>query len=48
MPEDLFAGTIRPKTQTHNKNLFPLYDETFTMYVVNINLIKVLKFKLCI
>ncbi|XP_077293918.1 C2 and C2B_Munc13-like domain-containing protein staccato isoform X3 [Arctopsyche grandis] len=31
MPEDLFAGTIRPKTQTHNKNLFPLYDETFTI-----------------
>lgn len=31
LPEDKFNGVAKPKTQTHNKNLFPLYDETFTM-----------------
>lgn len=28
-PEDTFANVTKPKTQTHNKNLFPLYDEMF-------------------
>ncbi|XP_041980361.1 protein unc-13 homolog 4B isoform X3 [Aricia agestis] len=28
-PEDAFANIEKPKTQTHNKNLFPLYDEMF-------------------
>lgn len=28
-PEDLFANVVKPKTQTHSKNLFPLYDEMF-------------------
>ncbi|KAH9630501.1 hypothetical protein HF086_000714 [Spodoptera exigua] len=29
LPEDSFANVQKPKTQTHNKNLFPLYDEIF-------------------
>ncbi|CAH2047152.1 unnamed protein product, partial [Iphiclides podalirius] len=29
LPEDLFTNVVKPKTQTHNKNLFPLYDEMF-------------------
>ncbi|XP_063362418.1 protein unc-13 homolog 4B isoform X3 [Cydia amplana] len=29
LPEDSFANVMKPKTQTHNKNLFPLYDEMF-------------------
>ncbi|KAM3965051.1 C2 and C2B_Munc13-like domain-containing protein staccato isoform 2-T2 [Aphomia sociella] len=29
LPEDTFANVAKPKTQTHNKNLFPLYDEMF-------------------
>ncbi|KAL4716125.1 hypothetical protein ACJJTC_013902 [Scirpophaga incertulas] len=29
LPEDTFANVEKPKTQTHNKNLFPLYDEMF-------------------
>ncbi|XP_060801529.1 protein unc-13 homolog 4B isoform X2 [Amyelois transitella] len=29
LPEDTFANIVKPKTQTHNKNLFPLYDEMF-------------------
>ncbi|KAJ8723334.1 hypothetical protein PYW08_003246 [Mythimna loreyi] len=29
LPEDSFANVQKPKTQTHNKNLFPLYDEMF-------------------
>ncbi|XP_075975493.1 C2 and C2B_Munc13-like domain-containing protein staccato isoform X3 [Anticarsia gemmatalis] len=29
LPEDAFANVAKPKTQTHNKNLFPLYDEMF-------------------
>ncbi|XP_059057517.1 protein unc-13 homolog 4B isoform X2 [Achroia grisella] len=29
LPEDTFANVVSPKTQTHNKNLFPLYDEVF-------------------
>ncbi|XP_048485356.1 protein unc-13 homolog 4B isoform X3 [Plutella xylostella] len=31
LPEDNFANVVKPKTQTHNKNLFPLYDEVFTI-----------------
>lgn len=31
LPEDKFSGVVKPKTQTHNKTLFPLYDETFVM-----------------
>lgn len=33
MPEDTFATVVKPKTQTHNKTLFPLYDEIFLMLV---------------
>ncbi|CAK1585383.1 unnamed protein product [Parnassius mnemosyne] len=29
LPEDMFASVAKPKTQTHSKNLFPLYDEMF-------------------
>ncbi|KAJ8716635.1 hypothetical protein PYW07_003262 [Mythimna separata] len=29
LPEDSFVNVQKPKTQTHNKNLFPLYDEMF-------------------
>ncbi|XP_045535970.1 protein unc-13 homolog 4B isoform X3 [Papilio machaon] len=29
LPEDTFANVTKPKTQTHSKNLFPLYDEMF-------------------
>ncbi|XP_068633803.1 protein unc-13 homolog 4B isoform X1 [Battus philenor] len=29
LPEDIFANVAKPKTQTHSKNLFPLYDEMF-------------------
>ncbi|XP_073955464.1 C2 and C2B_Munc13-like domain-containing protein staccato isoform X4 [Choristoneura fumiferana] len=29
LPEDAFANVLKPKTQTHSKNLFPLYDEMF-------------------
>ncbi|XP_050348302.1 protein unc-13 homolog 4B isoform X3 [Nymphalis io] len=29
LPEDTFANVEKPKTQTHSKNLFPLYDEMF-------------------
>ncbi|XP_034829314.1 protein unc-13 homolog 4B isoform X2 [Maniola hyperantus] len=29
LPEDAFANVDKPKTQTHSKNLFPLYDEMF-------------------
>ncbi|KAG6450866.1 hypothetical protein O3G_MSEX006811 [Manduca sexta] len=29
LPEDSFANVVKPKTQTHSKNLFPLYDEMF-------------------
>ncbi|KAB0801825.1 hypothetical protein PPYR_04011 [Photinus pyralis] len=31
LPEEKFTNITKPKTQTHNKNLFPLYDETFTL-----------------
>lgn len=31
LPEDKFNGIVKPKTQTHNRTLFPLYDETFVM-----------------
>ncbi|XP_030758919.1 protein unc-13 homolog 4B isoform X2 [Sitophilus oryzae] len=30
-PEHKFIGVDKPKTKTHNKTLFPLYDETFTI-----------------
>ncbi|CAH0720003.1 unnamed protein product, partial [Brenthis ino] len=29
LPEDSFVNVEKPKTQTHSKNLFPLYDEMF-------------------
>ncbi|KAK4881762.1 hypothetical protein RN001_005081 [Aquatica leii] len=31
LPEERFTHIPKPKTQTHNKNLFPLYDELFTL-----------------
>ena len=31
IPEERFPGVMKPKTQTHSKTLFPLYDEKFTM-----------------
>lgn len=31
LPEDKFAGTIKPKTNAQNKTLFPLFDEKFAM-----------------
>ncbi|CAK1555317.1 unnamed protein product [Leptosia nina] len=31
LPEDTFINVEKPKTQTHNKNLFPLYDEMFVI-----------------
>ncbi|XP_047522368.1 protein unc-13 homolog 4B isoform X5 [Pieris napi] len=31
LPEDTFVNVEKPKTQTHNKNLFPLYDEMFVI-----------------
>ncbi|XP_044739455.1 protein unc-13 homolog 4B isoform X2 [Chrysoperla carnea] len=31
LPEDKFLNVMKPKTQTQNKTLFPLYDETFTI-----------------
>ncbi|KAF5278655.1 hypothetical protein FQA39_LY00697 [Lamprigera yunnana] len=31
LPEEKFTQIHKPKTQTHNKNLFPLYDEIFTL-----------------
>ncbi|KAF5296761.1 hypothetical protein FQR65_LT10162 [Abscondita terminalis] len=31
LPEEKFTHISKPKTQTHNKNLFPLYDELFTL-----------------
>jgi len=30
-PEEKFTNVPKPKTQTHNKNQFPLYDETFVL-----------------
>lgn len=30
-PEDKFTGVTKPKTQTHSKTLFPLYEEKFVM-----------------
>lgn len=32
LPEHKFSGIDKPKTKTHNKTQFPLYDEIFTMY----------------
>ncbi|XP_066150952.1 protein unc-13 homolog 4B isoform X3 [Euwallacea fornicatus] len=31
LPEHKFGNVEKPKTKTHNKTLFPLYDETFTL-----------------
>lgn len=31
LPEHKFSGIDKPKTKTHNKSQFPLYDETFSM-----------------
>ncbi|EEZ97425.2 BAI1-associated protein 3-like Protein [Tribolium castaneum] len=31
LPEHKFSGIPKPKTQTHYKTLFPLYDENFTV-----------------
>ncbi|KAH1020693.1 hypothetical protein HUJ04_010308 [Dendroctonus ponderosae] len=31
LPEHKFSSIDKPKTKTHNKTLFPLYDETFTI-----------------
>ncbi|XP_044262026.1 protein unc-13 homolog 4B isoform X2 [Tribolium madens] len=31
LPEHKFSGIPKPKTQTHYKNLFPLYDENFVV-----------------
>ncbi|XP_052740956.1 protein unc-13 homolog 4B isoform X2 [Bicyclus anynana] len=31
LPEDSFVNVEKPKTQTHSKNLFPLYDEMFSI-----------------
>lgn len=31
LPEEKFSNVLKPKTQTHNKNIFPLYDEKFSM-----------------
>lgn len=31
LPEEKFTNISKPRTQTHSKNLFPLYDETFTL-----------------
>lgn len=30
-PEDKFIGTVQPKTKVHQKTLFPLFDEKFSM-----------------
>ncbi|CAH2084741.1 unnamed protein product [Euphydryas editha] len=35
LPEDIFANVEKPKTQTHNKNLFPLYDEMFLIQLTH-------------
>lgn len=31
LPEEKFTNISKPRTQTHTKNLFPLYDETFIL-----------------
>lgn len=31
LPEHKFSGVEKPKTKTHNKTQFPLYDEKFVM-----------------
>lgn len=31
LPEHKFAGIDKPKTKTHNKTQFPLFDEKFTL-----------------
>ena len=31
LPEEKFLGVAKPRTNTQNKTLFPLYDEKFVM-----------------
>lgn len=31
LPEDKFSNVQKPRTKTHKKNLYPLFDETFTI-----------------
>lgn len=31
LPEEKFTNVTKPKTHTHNNNLFPLFDEKFTL-----------------
>ncbi|XP_073994154.1 C2 and C2B_Munc13-like domain-containing protein staccato isoform X3 [Rhodnius prolixus] len=31
LPEEKFTSVVKPKTKIHKKNLFPLFDETFTI-----------------
>lgn len=31
LPEEKFAGITKPRTKTHKRNLFPLFDESFTV-----------------
>ncbi|XP_046385161.1 protein unc-13 homolog 4B isoform X2 [Ischnura elegans] len=31
LPEEKFTGTTKPRTKTHKKTLFPLFDEVFTV-----------------
>jgi BAI1-associated protein 3 len=31
LPEEKFLSVVKPKTQTHSKTLFPLFDEKFSM-----------------
>lgn len=31
VPEDKFNNVVKPKTNSQNKTLFPLYDEKFVM-----------------
>lgn len=33
LPEDKFANVVKPKTQTKHKTQFPLFDESFVMWV---------------
>ena len=31
LPEEKFTTVTKPRTKTHKKTLFPLFDENFTM-----------------
>ncbi|GLH12149.1 Synaptotagmin 1 [Gryllus bimaculatus] len=35
LPTEKFIGAPKPRTKTHKKNLFPLFDETFTLALTN-------------